>query len=69
MCPVGANLCVCLFKNCRKNIVEQRGTLFFRGLLIKNDWDSIEPESVDGTNRLVTFKTKVLGLFRVGVEK
>jgi len=36
---------------------------------LTNDWDSIEPESVDGTNRLVTFKTNVLGLFRVGVEK
>jgi len=36
---------------------------------VTDDWDDIEPESVDGLNGLVTFKTDVLGLFRVGVEK
>jgi len=36
---------------------------------LTDDWDPIDPDSVDQTNRLVTFKTQVLGLFRVGVEK
>ena len=36
---------------------------------LTDDWDDIAPESIDLTNRLVTFKTQVLGLFRVGVEK
>jgi hypothetical protein len=36
---------------------------------LTEDWDAIEPESVDQTNKLVTFKTQVLGLFRVGVTR
>jgi hypothetical protein len=34
---------------------------------VTKDWDAIEVESANGG--LVTFKTKVLGLFRAGVEK
>jgi hypothetical protein len=33
---------------------------------VTKDWDPIEPESVDTTNKLVTFKTQVLGLFQAG---
>ena len=36
---------------------------------LTEDWDAIEPESVDQTNKLVTFKTQVLGLFWVGVTR
>ena len=32
---------------------------------LSEDWDPIEIESVDSSNRLVTFKTQVLGLFQV----
>ncbi len=32
---------------------------------LSEDWDPIEPESVDKANKLVTFKTQVLGLFQV----
>ncbi|MCK5256486.1 MAG: hypothetical protein KAQ81_10715, partial [Deltaproteobacteria bacterium] len=32
---------------------------------LSEDWDPIEPESVDTTKKLVTFKTQVLGLFQV----
>ena len=35
---------------------------------LTEDWDSINPESVDMNNNLVTFKTKVLGLFQAGVD-
>ena len=36
---------------------------------ITEDWDSITPESVDEVNKLVVFKTQVLGLFQaVAVE-
>jgi hypothetical protein len=35
---------------------------------VTNDWDDIEPENVDLEKRLVTFKTQVLGLFRVGMR-
>ena len=34
---------------------------------VTEDWESIEPEQV--ANGKVTFKTKVLGLFRAGVAK
>ena len=34
---------------------------------LTNDWDAIEPENVDQGSKLVTFKTQVLGLFRVGI--
>ena len=33
---------------------------------VLEDWDPIEPESVDRAKKLVTFKTKVLGLFQAG---
>jgi hypothetical protein len=33
---------------------------------VTKDWDPIEPESVDTANKLVTFKTQVLGLFQAG---
>jgi hypothetical protein len=33
---------------------------------VTKDWDPIEPESVDTVNKLVTFKTQVLGLFQAG---
>jgi hypothetical protein len=36
---------------------------------ITADWDLIIPESLDEVNKLVTFKTQVLGLFQVGEEK
>ena len=36
---------------------------------VTDDWDSIDVDSIDTVNRLVTFRTQVLGLFRVGVEK
>jgi len=32
---------------------------------LSKDWDPIEPLSLDTTNKLVTFKTQVLGLFQV----
>jgi hypothetical protein len=33
---------------------------------VTEDWDPIEPESVDRAKKLVTFKTQVLGLFQAG---
>jgi len=33
---------------------------------VTEDWDPIEPESVDTINKLVTFRTQVLGLFQAG---
>ena len=36
---------------------------------VTDDWDPLDVESVDQTNKLVTFKTQVLGLFRVGVTR
>jgi hypothetical protein len=36
---------------------------------VTDDWDPIDVDSIDTVNRLVTFRTQVLGLFRVGVEK
>ncbi len=33
---------------------------------VLDDWDPIEPESVDTAKKLVTFKTQVLGLFQAG---
>ncbi len=36
---------------------------------ITKDWDDIEPEFVDTSKKLVTFKTQVLGLFRAGIIK
>jgi len=35
---------------------------------LSKDWDPIQPLSVDTTNKLVTFKTQVLGLFQVAAE-
>jgi hypothetical protein len=35
---------------------------------LTDDWDSINPEAVDKNTELVTFKTKVLGLFQAGVD-
>jgi hypothetical protein len=35
---------------------------------LSKKWDPIQPESVDETNKLVTFKTQVLGLFQVGAS-
>ena len=34
---------------------------------LKDDWDSITPDTVNAIDNLVTFRTKVLGLFRAGV--
>jgi hypothetical protein len=34
---------------------------------LTEDWDALEAEDVDSDGRLVTFSTKVLGLFQVGV--
>ncbi|HUT84244.1 MAG TPA: hypothetical protein VMX95_06310, partial [Thermodesulfobacteriota bacterium] len=36
---------------------------------VTDDWDSIDVDSIDTVNRLVTFRTQVLGLFRVGIQK
>jgi hypothetical protein len=33
---------------------------------LTEDWEALEAEDVDLDQRLVTFKTKVLGLFQVG---
>jgi len=35
---------------------------------LTKDWDYINPENVDEDNKLVTFKTRVLGLFQAGVD-
>ena len=34
---------------------------------LTEDWDALETGNVDVDKRLVTFKTKVLGLFQVGL--
>jgi hypothetical protein len=33
---------------------------------VAKDWDVVDPESVDTVNSLLSFKTKILGLFRAG---
>jgi hypothetical protein len=33
---------------------------------ITQDWDKIEPDSINNSNNTLTLKTKVLGLFRAG---